>query len=213
VKAYPVSITAPLFDGLRNAEDVIVYCARVSNPSNQLNLDTGAKLLRYCMNHGHWSVFEMADLTVGVETSRAVSAQLIRHRSLAVQEFSQRYSAVTAHEPVELRIQGDSKQGSSAVVDDDELGISVCHAMANVEALYQKLLDRGVSRETARMILPMATRTHLYVKGSVRSWIHYLKVRLDSHTQKEHRLLAEEIRKVFVEHFPICAEAAELHTP
>jgi thymidylate synthase (FAD) len=188
-----------------NTEALMIYCARVS--SAKQDKDEYEKLLRYCINNGHWSVFEMADMTVEIETSRAIAQQILRHRSFSFQELSQRYTPVSGFEEVELRKQGDSKQGSGEVYSD----IDFHHMIAEVQALskdvYDTMLQHGVSRETARFILPLCTTTKMYMKGSVRSWIHYLMVRLDHHTQQEHRLVADEIKKIFIEHFPVTARA------
>lgn len=179
------------------AEELIVYCARVSNPSNQLNVETGEKLLRYCLRNGHWSIFETASMTVEIETSRAIAAQILRHRSFTFQEFSQRYAVATEFEPVELRSQDlKNRQGSGEVLreDDRKLGALISCHLQSMKALYDELIESGVSKETARMVLPLCTRTTLYMTGSVRSWIHYFEQRCSPHAQKEHRLLAEEIR-------------------
>ena len=182
-------------------EELIVYCARVSNPSNQNNVETGEKLLRYCIKMGHWSVFETASLTCEVETSRAIAAQILRHRSFTFAEFSQRYSVATEFELVELRSQDTkNRQGSGEVVDPliEAEGIDASSLVAIEIAacgdVYKRLIAAGVSKETARMVLPLCTRTTLYITGSVRSWIHYFEQRCSPHAQKEHRLLAEEIR-------------------
>lgn len=205
-----ISITQPLIDRITNAEELIVHNARVSNPNNQLNVDTGAKLLAYCIKHGHWSVFEQADMTVEIKTSRAIAAQILRHRSFSFQEFSQRYTDVTEIERVELRKQAKTnRQSSSDHCDDPDLQLVVNRQIEMAEESYQYLLDAGVARECARMVLPLATSTTLYMKGSVRSWIHYFQVRCDEHTQKEHREIAERIRLIFSEQFPITAEALE----
>lgn len=208
MKVRLISVTQPLIDGLTNAEDLIVHNARVSNPENQLITATGARLLAYCIKHGHWSVFEQADMTVEITTSRAIAAQILRHRSFSFQEFSQRYSDALGIEPVELRKQAESNRQSSTevVYDEDTLGL-LYKALNTCEFVYEELLESGVARECARMILPLATGTNLYMKGSVRSWIHYLQVRLDEHTQKEHRLIAAEIERIFNEMFPVIAKA------
>lgn len=205
-----ISITQPLIDGIATAEELIVHNARVSNPNNQLNTLTGPKLLAYCIKHGHWSVFEQADMTVEIKTSRAIAAQILRHRSFSFQEFSQRYADAPGIEPVELRKQAESNRQSSTEViyDEETLGL-VYKARKTCEFVYEQLLDAGVARECARMILPLATSTTLYMKGSVRSWIHYLSVRCDHHTQKEHRLIAEEIRGIFGKWFPVTAAALQ----
>lgn len=203
-----ISITEPLIDGITTAEELIVHNARVSNPSNQLNTLTGPKLLAYCIRHGHWSVFEQADMTVEIKTSRAIAAQILRHRSFSFQEFSQRYADAPGIEPIELRKQAESNRQSSTEVMYDEENMSLVYKAQNTcEFVYQQLLEAGVARECARMVLPLATSTTLYMKGSVRSWIHYLSVRCDDHTQKEHRLIAEEIREIFGKWFPVTAAA------
>lgn len=203
-----ISITKPIIDGITTAEELIVYNARVSNPENQLNTGTGARLLAYCIKHGHWSVFEQADMTVEIKTSRAIAAQILRHRSFSFQEFSQRYSEVVEIEPIELRRQAkNNRQSSEEIMGFYDTECVPWRIAEYLQAAYQTLLRNGVARECARMILPMATSTTLYMKGSVRSWIHYFKVRCDEHTQKEHRLIAEKIRAIFSEQFPVIAEA------
>jgi thymidylate synthase (FAD) len=217
-----ISITEPLLPELvevkATAEDLIVYTARVSNPDNQLNLETAPRLLNYLIKNHHWSPFEMVDMTVEIKTSRAIAAQILRHRSFSFQEFSQRYSAVTEFENVELRRAGSTNRQSSTEEFDpinilghpgsdayasEEINFFLIHA----QRLYGSLLRAGVAKEVARMILPLTTQTTLYMKGSIRSWIHYLQIRTDEHTQKEHRLIAEEIQKIFNSHFPNIAEA------
>lgn len=186
----------------------MVYCARVSNPSNQLNTETGPRLLAYCIRHGHWSVFEQAAMTVEITTSRAIAAQILRHRSFAFQEFSQRYAKVAQTEPVELRKQAASnRQSSTDVVKDEVINGKLRGILGQAQHVYEQLLEAGVARECARMVLPLATSTTLYMTGSVRSWIHYFQVRCDEHTQKEHRLVAEEIREIFKTQFPATSEA------
>lgn len=205
-----ISITHPLIDGITTAEELIVHNARVSNPDNQLNTLTGPKLLAHCIRNNHWSVFAQADFTVEIKTSRAISAQIIRHYSLAPQEFSQRYAEVTEIEPIEIRIQAKSnRQSSTELLNDPELDLEVKEHVENGVRLYNKIIDRGGARECARGVLPMAASTTLYMKGSVRSWIHYLSVRCDHHTQKEHRLIAEEIRGIFSKWFPVTAAALQ----
>ena len=205
--------------GIRTAEDLIVYCARVSNPDNQLNVSTGPKLLRYCIEHGHWSVFEQASMTVEITTSRAISAQILRHRSFSFQEFSQRYAVVDPTngmwEDFELRekAQGGNRQGSGKDLFEKPygtslLGVVAMDAIAKSVGTYHTLIQEGVAPECARMVLPLCTRTTLYMTGCVRSWIHYLKQRLDNHAQKEHRDVAGAVLAVFKQQFPVCDEAA-----
>lgn len=213
MKVSLVAVTSPLITGPTGdrltPDEFIVYCARVSNPSNQLNTETAPKLIRYCIQHGHWSIFEQASMTLEITTSRAVSAQIIRHRSFSFQEFSQRYSPVVDVEWPEMRLKaaGGNRQGS-----DDDVAPVQCrksdNAIAASIAAYRSLLDAGIAPECARMVLPMCASTTLYMTGSARSWIHYLKARLDSHTQKEHRLVAQEAEKHFKSVFPVVWEAA-----
>lgn len=188
----------------RTAEELIAYCARVSS-NNQENPDY-VKLFKYLIVHGHWSPFEMANMCVEITTSRAISPQILRHKSFSFQEFSQRYAEVTEFEEVELRLQGDSKQGSGDVFNDFDTEQKLSAHVHRSEHLYKKLIAEGVSRETARMYLPLCTQTKLYMNGTVRSWIHYLETRLKDDTQKEHRLIAEEIKQIFVGQFPIISE-------
>jgi thymidylate synthase (FAD) len=199
-----VSLTNPVVDEkIKTAEDLIVYCARVSNPSNQLNTETAPKLLKYCVDNNHWSIFEMATMCVEIKTSRAIAAQILRHR-FSFQEFSQRYSTATELEPLEWRLQGKTNRQ----VGEEEYNISECsririqNLQKKILKEYDDLLKQGVAKECARMILPLNTQTTLYMSGTVRSWIHYLNVRTDNHTQKEHRDIALKIKNIFKENFP-----------
>lgn len=198
-----VAITRPLVESL-SPEEFISYCARVSNPSNQLNTETAPRLLAYCIKHGHWSVFETVSMTVEIETSRAIAAQILRHRSFTFQEFSQRYAESTDFEIVELRSQDQkNRQGSGEVIHDRKMLDQIEDFVERAADLYHALLSKGVSRETARMILPMCVQTRLYMTGSVRSWIHYLEQRCADGTQKEHRQIAIKIRDtIFKNQFP-----------
>ena len=195
-------------EGITTAEQLIVYAARVSNPSNKTNTGTGPRLLRYCIRYGHWSVFETASMTIEVVTSRAIAAQLLRHRSFTFQEFSQRYAESVNYEDVELRTQDTkNRQGSGSVYADEYDRDMVQGVIEDAFLAYKTLLGKGVSRETARMVLPLCTQTTLYMTGSVRSWIHYLEQRTSDGTQKEHREIAEAIRAIFNDTFPWTAEA------
>jgi thymidylate synthase (FAD) len=203
MKTTLVATTTPRIAGVQTADELIAYCARVSNPSNQLNHETADKLLRYCAKHGHWSVFEQASMTVEIVTSRAIAAQILRHRSFSFQEFSQRYARVTAFEDVELRKQGEkNRQGGEQVITEGQAIHSVNQILGLINDVYDDLLELGVAKECARMILPLCTQTTLYMTGTVRSWIHYLQQRLDSHAQKEHRLVANGVRDIFKQEFP-----------
>lgn len=204
-----VAITQPLVGENLSASDFIVYCARVSNPSNQLNTLTGPKLLAYCIKHGHWSIFEQASMTVEIVTSRAIAAQIIRHRSFCFQEFSQRYSTALEMEPVELRTQDlKNRQASGEPFQHKWALDAVADVTFKAWNVYRELISTGVSRETARMILPMCTQTTIYMTGSVRSWIHYFEQRCAKGTQKEHRDIAISIRDtIFAKEFAAIHEA------
>ena len=203
-----IALTTPTISGITTAEQLIAYCARVSNPSNQLNSETAPRLLRYCIHHGHWSIFETVSMTVEVTTSRAIAAQMLRHRSFTFQEFSQRYSKSNGREKVELRTQDNiNRQASGRVIERIDLQEFVHHSVNVAFENYERLIQNGVSRETARMILPLCTSTTLYMTGNVRSWIHYFEQRCAEHTQKEHRDVANAIRDIFNQQFPSVAEA------
>ena len=192
------------------------YVARVSNPNNQDNPKV-AGLLKYCIKHNHWSVFEQAHMTVEIETTRGLAAQILRHRSFTYQEFSQRYadsSLLGETIPLpELRRQ-DTKNRQNSIDDVDPLmqqdfEIKMQRHFDSGMKLYKQMLDEGIAKECARFVLPLATPTKLYMTGSVRSWIHYIDLRSAHGTQKEHMDIANAVRDVFVEQFPICAEALE----
>ena len=203
-----VSITHPKMDGLKTAEELISYCARVSNPSNQMNMDSSSKLISYLIKHKHWSPFEMVDMTVSIVTRRSIAAQILRHRSFSFQEFSQRYSTATDVQQIELRKQGKTnRQSSEEIILDSTLSKMVINHLEKSKELYQYLIDEGVSRETARDVLPLATETTMYMKGSIRSWIHYLDLRCADDTQLEHRIIANNIKEIFIINFPNISEA------
>lgn len=200
-------------------EQLIVYIARVSNPSNQLNHGTADKLLAYLTKMKHWSPFEMVDMTVEIVTSRAIAQQILRHRSFSFQEFSQRYAKALEMEPVQLRLQAEKNRQSSTDVTDPILDSSSYYGPASViikqhlddcQQLYNELLEKGVAKECARMVLPLTTQTRIYMKGSIRSWIHYLQIRCDEHVQLEHREIALAIRDIFAAEFPNIAKGCEL---
>ena len=197
-----------------DAEQTMAYVARVSNPNNQENPNY-AKLLGYCIKHNHWSVFEQSFMTLEIETTRGLAAQILRHRSFTYQEFSQRYADSTLLSETiplpELRRQ-DTKNRQTSIDDIDPYMVQKYemlmqqHFNAGME-LYQKMLAEGFAKECARFVLPLATPTRLYMSGSCRSWIHYITLRSANGTQKEHMDIAEACKKIFVEQFPTCAEA------
>jgi len=199
-----------------DAEKTIAYVARVSNPQNQDN-EKFAGLLRYCIKHGHWSVFEQAFMTLEINTTRGLAAQILRHRSFTYQEFSQRYQDVShIREDIplpELRSQ-DEKNRQNSIDDVDPAVVEKfnkkmrAHFNASID-LYKMMLHEGIAKECARFVLPLATPTRLYMTGSVRSWIHYIELRSAHGTQKEHMDLVENVRSVFKEQFPTVSEALE----
>lgn len=192
-------------------EELIVYTARVSNPSNQMNFETSDKLISYLVKHKHWSPFEMVDMCVEITTSRGIAQQIIRHRSFSFQEFSQRYAKVTDMEPIQLRYQADkNRQSSSNILNDEDqkyFDIKMKQVIDLSKEIYEEMLDKNVAKECARFILPITTETKIYMKGSIRSWIHYLQIRCDHNTQLEHREIALAILDIFKINFPNISKA------
>ena len=199
-----------------DAEQTMAYVARVSNPNNQENPNY-AKLLGYCIKHNHWSVFEQAFMTLEIETTRGLAAQVLRHRSFTYQEFSQRYadsSLLTEEIPLpELRRQ-DTKNRQNSIDDIDpfvkqEFEIKMRQHFDAGMKLYQEMLDAEIAKECARFVLPLAVPTKIYMSGSIRSWLHYIELRSANGSQKEHMDIALGAKKVFCEQFPIISEAME----
>ena len=198
-----------------NPEQTMAYIARVSNPNNQDN-ENYAGLLRYCIKHQHWSVFEQSSMTLEIETTRGLAAQVLRHRSFTFQEFSQRYAdsnLLGAIELPELRRQ-DTKNRQNSIDDLDPAVVEKLEKQMNTLfssslSLYNQMLESGVAKECARFVLPLATPTRLYMTGSCRSWIHYIDLRSAHGTQKEHMDIAEACRSVFIEQFPIVSQALQ----
>ena len=192
------------------------YVARVSNPKNQDNPNV-AGLLSYCIKHGHWSVFEQAFMTVEIETTRGLAAQILRHRSFTFQEFSQRYADVNWLKmgiPIpELRSQDDKNRQNS--IDDipeeqqKRLKNQISRHFYEAMDLYNELIREGIAKECARFVLPLASPTRIYMTGSVRSWVHYVDLRTGHGTQKEHMDIANECKDILIEQFPVCAKALE----
>lgn len=191
------------------AEKTMAYIARVSSP-HQDNPEY-AGLLRYCLNHRHWSVFEHASMSVEIETSRMISAQILRHRSFKFSEFSQRYAEPVDFVPIEARKPVAGNRQSSVPFSDDRIHHWWKYAQTSfwhkAQDLYKEALDAGIAKECARAVLPMFTCSRLYMTGDVRSWIHYLDLRTQPDTQKEHRDIAEAIKRIFIEQFPTVSEA------
>jgi thymidylate synthase (FAD) len=209
-------MTVKLVSITPDAEATMGYVARVSNPANQENPNV-AGLLKYCIKHNHWSVFEQSFMTLEIETTRAIAAQILRHRSFTYQEFSQRYadSSLLAEKiPLpELRRQ-DTKNRQNSIDDLDpftvqKLEMQMQTLFDSSMALYQQMLELGVAKECARNVLPLCTPTRIYMSGSCRSWIHYINLRSANGTQKEHMDIANACKEVFKEQFPVVAEALE----
>jgi len=209
-------MTVKLIQITPNPEEQIAYIARVSNPNNQDNPDY-AKLLAYCIKHQHWSIFEQAFMTLEIETTRGLAAQILRHRSFTFQEFSQRYadtSLMTKGSLIplpELRRQDlKNRQNSTDDLDPDKVKMlekEIAQHFHDAQDLYRYMIDMGVAKECARFVLPLAVPTRLYMSGSVRSWIHYIDLRSAHGTQKEHKIIAEECREIFKEQLPTVSEA------
>jgi thymidylate synthase (FAD) len=220
MKVSLVSYTQPagiLIDtDIKTPTDLVAYCARVSNPTNQMNAHTSEKLIKYLIKNRHWSPLEQVDVTMEIETTRDIARQILRHRSFSFQEFSQRYADVSSFgdmfEYSEVRLQDPKNRQNSLAGADEELRIyweDMQRAVINTcQEVYKKALERGVAKEVARKVLPEGlTKSRMYMKGSLRSWIHYLEVRGEgSGTQKEHMLVAAEVAKVISELFPLNKE-------
>ena len=198
-----------------DAEQTMAYIARVSNPSNQDN-EKYSGLLKYCIKHNHWSVFEQSSMTLEIETTRAIAAQILRHRSFTYQEFSQRYASSTTLGDIdlpELRRQDlKNRQNSTNDLEPElieKFEKQMITLFSSSKALYEQMLSQGVAKECARMVLPLCTPTRIYMTGSCRSWIHYINLRSAHGTQKEHMEIAETCRKIFTEQFPSVSEALE----
>ena len=198
-----------------DAEKNMAFVARVSNPNNQGN-ENFSGLLRYCIKHQHWSVFEQAHMTLEIETTRAIAAQILRHRSFTFQEFSQRYAQSNELGEIdlpELRRQ-DSKNRQNSIDDldvkvVDKLNRQMITLFSSAQSLYNQMIEEGVAKECASMVLPLCTPTRIYMTGSVRSWIHYIDLRSAHGTQKEHMEIAESCKDIFKEQFPVVSEALE----
>ena len=208
--------TAKLISVTPDAEKHMAYCARVSNPANQDN-EKFSGLLKYCVKHQHWSIFEQAYMTLELTTTRGIAAQVLRHRSFTYQEFSQRYadsSLLMDKIPLPALRRQDDKNRQNSIDDLDpfdvqNLELQMQTLFDSSMAFYQQMLGRGVAKECARFVLPLAVPTKIYMTGSVRSWIHYIDLRSANGTQKEHMDLALSAKEIFIEQFPAVAEAME----
>ncbi|MFZ9617855.1 MAG: FAD-dependent thymidylate synthase [Holophagaceae bacterium] len=195
-----------------NAEELVAYMARVSNPSNQNNTSTSARLIRYLITNQHWSPFEMVNMCVEIHTSRSIAAQILRHRSFSFQEFSQRYGRVEELPSVPSLRRQDAKNRQNSIDDLDPVLVNTLEYdcikhYAESYRLYQRMLDVGVAKECAREVLPLATPTKLYMNGSIRSWLHYCDLRTSNGTQKEHAKIAGDIQDILWKNVPGICEA------
>jgi thymidylate synthase (FAD) len=206
-----IAVTKPIIPEIPDTNDLMAFTARVSNPANQLNHETSDKLLAYCVRNQHWSVFEMSNVVMEIKTTRDIARQILRHRSFSFQEFSQRYAEATDFTTKEARLQDSKNRQSSVDVKDNEL-LNIWdekqkELLRQVEDTYQWALSNGIAKEVARVVLPEGlTMSTMYMNGSVRSWIHYIKLRTEMGTQKEHREVAEQCKTVLLEQFPCLSE-------
>lgn len=201
---------------VKTLTDLVAYCARVSNPTNQMNSVTSEKLIKYLIKHRHWSPLEMVDVTMEIETTRDIARQMLRHRSFSFQEFSQRYADVSSFGEMfdfaEARLQDPKNRQNSVETENEALKVKWQMKQQKImdlsQEVYKWALEKGIAKEVARKVLPEGlTKSRMYMKGSLRSWIHYLEVRGEgSGTQKEHMLVAQEIAKVIAQLFPVVEE-------
>jgi thymidylate synthase (FAD) len=208
-------MTVDLVHVTPDAEELITKMARVSAPENQSNMETAPRLLRYLIKNQHWSPFEMCNMCVEIQTTRGISAQILRHRSFSFQEFSQRYADVSAMGSAEIpqlrRQDYKNRQNSIDDLTPEDVGVyyrRISQLFEDAEHLYREMVSNGVAKECARNVLPLASRTRLYMNGTLRSWLHYISLREAHGTQLEHQVIAKEIKAIFTEQFPIIAEAA-----
>jgi thymidylate synthase (FAD) len=196
------------------SENIIAYCARVSNPSNQESPNISG-LIKYCADHGHWSIFEMSNMVLEINTSRGLAAQILRHRSFSFQEFSQRYAdANLLSEDIDLPdLRRQDLKNRQNSIDDIDIEIKskyntkIRELFAKSKAIYDDMLKDGIAKEVARFVLPLSTPTRLYMNGTIRSWIHYIQLRTSNGTQKEHMIIAKKIQDIFIDQFPIISGA------
>lgn len=188
-------------------ENTVAYCARVSNPSNQTNTETAPKLLKYLMKNKHWSPFEMANVCMEIETTRDIARQILRHRSFSFQEFSQRYAEATEFDIRECRMQDTKNRQNSLVTEDQYLkhwwNAAQLRVQDEAELMYKQALSKGIAKEQARALLPEGlTMSRMYMNGTLRSWLHYVEIRCDEATQKEHREVADQCKNIIMELCP-----------
>jgi thymidylate synthase (FAD) len=202
-----VGLTHPVIPEVSTPEEFISYCARVSNPNNQLNHMTASKLLKWLIDHKHWSPFEIVSLTMEIQTTRDIGRQILRHRSFSFQEFSQRYSDEIQFTNRECRLQDSKNRQNSIDNADDELNSWFLSAQSDIKNwashYYEEAINRGIAKEQARCLLSEGlTLSNMYMAGTLRSWIHYCQLRRDNGTQKEHKLIAEQCWNIILQQFP-----------
>lgn len=207
-----IGITQPVVEGVNTASEMLAFCARVSSTANQYNHETGPKLIRSLITRQEWSPLEMVSLTMEIVTTRDIARQILRHRSFSFQEFSQRYSKVTEAAVLrEARLQDHKDRQNSIAVDDEQLQtdwFDMQRALADhALSIYDEALELGIAKEVARAVLPEGmTESRLYMQGTLRSWVHYVKLRNDPKTQKEHRLIASDAQAIILEQFPMLSD-------
>ncbi len=207
-----MSTQVKLIHSTPSGDDLISYMARVSNPDNQTNTGTSGKLINYLISHKHWSPFEMVNMCVEINTTRSISAQIMRHRSFSFQEFSQRYAQVQSP-PVIPNLRRQDKKNRQNSIDDlpthiqEHFAEQIKAHFNAAEDLYKSLLAHGISKESSREVVPLASPTKLYMNGTLRSWIHYCELRCGNGTQLEHRNIAEQCKKLIIQQFPLVSEA------
>ena len=205
--------TVELVHHTAKGDELVAYMARVSNPSNQHNTETSAKLISYLIKHKHWSPFEMVNMCVEINTTRSIAAQILRHRSFSFQEFSQRYADATqlgTGVRPELRLQDTKNRQNSIEVEEEDLFLKdrIRYLYKHSQQVYEALLEAGVAKECARDVLPMSTPTRMYMNGTLRSWLHYCDLRCANGTQKEHKLIADQAKQLIAICFPQIYTAA-----
>jgi thymidylate synthase (FAD) len=211
INVNPIGITVPLDLEIPDSQGIVSYCARVSNPSNQSQFGTAGKLLKYCVNNQHWSVFEMVNVVMEIECPRDIARQILRHRSFSFQEFSQRYAEATNFTIRKCRLQDTKNRQNSIDTDDEDLAQwwedSQAFLLGKVEDLYKAALEKGIAKEVARVILPEGlTMSKMYMNGTLRSWLHYVDLRAGNGTQVEHREVAVKCRDELMKLYPFLEE-------
>jgi len=201
--------TVKLIHSTPDGDQLVSYMARVSNPSNQNNTETSARLIKYLIKHKHWSPFEMVNMCVEISTTRSIASQILRHRSFSFQEFSQRYAQVTEHCQLPALRRQDTSNRQNSIDDLNPSMVDYFHSQIRQlydqsELLYNAMLSAGVSKESSRDVLPLATPTKLYMNGTLRSWLHYCDLRCANGTQLEHQVIADQCKKLISQCFPSC---------